>query len=453
MSGKLRAVLLASSMVAAVATASPLRAQARGDLVSLRAEIDALRAEQARTNTRIAELEQAVDAALTGAAPPRPAARESQSPGAAVAAQTAPAIASAEPVAPVNPAGASAPGRPPSPTSSRLALNGDLRVRHEANFGDAFGRDRDRGVLRGRLRAVYAPTKWLSVGGQLVTGDPDDPNSSDITLANYDDDLSVSLDQAYVRFTTGNLQVFAGKIPQPFVRSELVWDGDISPEGLGGSYRLNTGRITARLNGLYFYVDEQVAGPNSDMVGAQIALEAAVSPMVRLDAALGYYDYQLRSTIGGDTGDFRQNRFANGRYLSDFNLLDIIGAMTWTGLGEAWPVRVLGDYVRNLGATTSEDTGFGIDLLFGQVSRRGDFRFSYGYAQAGVDAVLDIFSHDNTQYGSNYYQHSLAVDFVPAPGVILNTTLYHYRPKLPALAGRATGDWLERLRLNLLVTF
>jgi hypothetical protein len=71
---------------------------------------------------------------------------------------------------------------------------------------------------------------------------------------------------------------------------------------------------------------------------------------IQAELAVGNYDYSLRSLAGGDAGDFRSNLFAGGRYLSDFNLLDVIAALTWNGLGEKWPVRIVGDYVYNYGA-------------------------------------------------------------------------------------------------------
>lgn len=309
-------------------------------------------------------------------------------------------------------------------------------------------------MLRARLRAAYAMTNWLTVGGQLATGDSDDPNSTDVTLGNFDDDLDVNLDQIYARLAYGDLQVFGGKIRQPFVRTELVWDGDVSPEGVGASYRHTFGKTMLRANALYFLVDEAVAGRDSKMLGGQLAVEASPTHSIRVELAAAYLDYSLRSIAGADAGDIRNNRFRDGRYLSDFNLLDLIGAATFSGFGERWPVRIVADYVRNFGATVSDDSGLGLDLLVGRISRTKDWRFGYGYAQAGVDAVFDAFAQDNIAFGSNYVQHTLSVDYVPRINVVLNTTFYRYRPKSALYSGgRDATDWLNRLRLNLLVNF
>jgi hypothetical protein len=399
------ALLLASSL-------TPAAAAPADDIAELKAAVEALRAEQARAQARIAELEGAL-------------ASQRETP---VAVAAAPAVS----------------GEP-----SRLSLSGDMRVRYESNFGIAGARDRDRGVLRARLRAAYAVNDWLTVGGQIATGDPDDPNSTDMTLSNFDDDLQVSLDQAYIRLTPGDLQVHLGKIPQPFVRTELVWDGDVSPQGASAAYSADLGGVKVKATGLYFMVDESVAGPDSRMIGGQLSMQTPSAP-IQAELAVGYYDYSLRSLAGGDAGDFRSNLFAGGRYLSDFNLLDVIAALTWNGLGEKWPVRLVGDYVHNYGAVTDADTGFGVDLLVGRASKPGDWRFTYGYAEAEADAVLAAFGHDNTNIGTNYMQHTLAIDFVPQHNLVLNATYYRYRQKDGVIG---PVDWQNRLRLNFLVNF
>src|SRR3546814_10871465 len=76
-----------------------------------------------------------------------------------------------------------------------LDVSGDMRVRQEWNFVD--GRDRSRSAVRARLRATYKIDDHFAVGARIATGDPDDPNSTDVTLGNFVDDFQVSLDQAW----------------------------------------------------------------------------------------------------------------------------------------------------------------------------------------------------------------------------------------------------------------
>ena len=73
---------------------------------------------------------------------------------------------------------------------------------------------------------------------------------------------------------------------------------------------------------------------------------------------------------------------------------------------------------------------------------------------AAVDAVFAAFSHDNLGIATNYRLHGLSIEHVPVDNLVLNATLYHYRPLDPVYAGASQPhDWLNRLRLNMLVSF
>ena len=146
-----------------------------------------------------------------------------------------------------------------------LDVGGDLRVRQEWN--SVQGRNRSRTALRGRLRANYSVDDHFSVGAQLSTGDPDDPNTADVTLGSFVDDLAVSLDQAWIGYRNGGFAAYAGKFPQPFQRTDMVWDGDVSPQGIAATYGTNAGGIRADARGLYFIIDEAAV--------ASVAVDAA----------------------------------------------------------------------------------------------------------------------------------------------------------------------------------
>ena len=51
-------------------------------------------------------------------------------------------------------------------------MSGDIRLRYESNFGDRNARNRDRGVLRARLRGSYAVTDEISIGGTFYRFKP-----------------------------------------------------------------------------------------------------------------------------------------------------------------------------------------------------------------------------------------------------------------------------------------
>lgn len=433
------AALPSIAAMAAMLAGAPALAQSASDFAQMRAEIEALRAEQAKSTARINQLETELGKAQASvvAAPQ------------AVAAPAAPA--------PTQSASAEKPasGYVAQISEPKLTVSGDARVRYEANWSDEDARDRDRGAFRARVRPIYSFNKLLAVGGEVTTGDIDDPNSADTTLGGYNNDFEISLSQAYIRLTPGDFTVYLGKMPQPFVRTDLVWDGDVNPSGASVSYKAKVGDDTVlKANALYFMVDENPNGSDSRMIGGQAVFETKLSSDVKFEFAVGYYDYKLDSVLGADAGDYRSNRFENGRYLSDFNLLNIIGAVQFNQLGENWPIRVAADFVHNFGATAGNPSGFAVDLTAGKASKKGDWRLGYGYSQAGVDAVFAAFSQDNTTIGTNYRQHTLLVDFMPINNLTLNLTYYRFRPLEEQFSGsNAVDDWMNRMRLHMTVGF
>lgn len=165
-----------SAMMLMAAVAQPAYAQTAEDFAAMRAEIQALRAAQQHSDAEIADLKAQLGQQLLSVPAQVDQAQPAYLSSASAAADTswqavpqkagglvvtrAPMSASyASAAGPVNPAGGSGPGYAPVPEPSKLTINGDFRLRYEANFGDQDARNRDRGVLRARLRAAYAVNK------------------------------------------------------------------------------------------------------------------------------------------------------------------------------------------------------------------------------------------------------------------------------------------------------
>jgi hypothetical protein len=423
-----RSILTFTMLTCAAFGAGPANAEGDAD------RIRALEAKLAAQEARLAELERLLRISASASAP-----------------GASPAL----PAAPPSPARQVAPVGAPSPAQRpRIDVSGDLRLREEFNWSDADAPDRTRTVMRARLRASHAVNEIVTVGAQLSTGDPGDPNTTDFTVGDFVNDFNVSLDQLYAQVRLGEMTLWGGKFANPFRRTDLVWDGDVATQGVAAmlSHPIGGGaRLDARA--LYFILNEAVAGKGSDMLGGQLALSVPAGAW-NVELAGAYYDYRLRSVAGADNGDFRSNWLRpDGRYRSDFNLADGIAAITYRGLAEQWPVGVVAEYVHNIGAVDAGD-GYSIELFTGHAARRGDWRLTYDYAVAQNEAVLAAFSHDNLGLATNYRLHALSVDHVVRADTILNLTLYHYRPADPLHAGASQpADWRDRLRLNVLFNF
>lgn len=346
---------------------------------------------------------------------------------------------------------------------TRLKYAGDFRLRFEQTNGDDPGNPlldaRSREVVRFRAGITKRMNKYIKLGARLATGNPGDPNTADVTLGDFVDDLTVSLDRAYLELHYNSLFATGGKIPNPFMRTDLVWDGDVNPEGLAGRFTLSgAGQVTPKVTGIYFIVDEQARTDikDSKMIGGQAELAIKPSSNSNIRLAGSYYDYDINSLIDADAGDTRSNYLdTTGAYISDFDLLNILARAQFPVFGPDFPILLVGDYVKNLGindAVKDEDSGFSVDLFVGKASKKNDLRFRYGYSQAGTDAVLAAFSNDNTTVATNYQQHTVTFDYVALENTIFNVTWYYYRKK-KLVTEADKGDWISRLRLNAVVKF
>jgi hypothetical protein len=190
------------------------------------------------------------------------------------------------------------------------------------------------------------------------------------------------------------------------------------------------------------------------MIGGQLALSTAIDSTLQAGFTASYYHYRLGSVADADIGDFRGNALSQGRYISDFHLIEALGTIGWKGPSRRWPVTLTADYVKNAGARVSGDSGYNLDLAIGANALPGDWRLAYNYSEVGVDAVLAAFSHDNIDISTNYRLHGLVVSYVPARHLLLDAAWYRFRPLDPHFVSALSDlEWANRVRLDLTAEF
>jgi hypothetical protein len=341
--------------------------------------------------------------------------------------------------------------------TSGFNFAGDFRLRYEETTkqepnGQPGRLDpRHRAVVRFRAGLSKQIGDFLAVNARVATGARGDPNTTDVTLGDFVDDLEISLERANLEIRRGDVFLTGGKFANPFLKAQLVWDDDVHPAGFAASYSVTRStRFVPKVTAVYSIVDEQTVNEDSYMLGGQAQFVVRPVPAWAVTFGGAYYDYTIRSLTRADPGDTLSNNLtADGSmYLSDFNLADFVATVDGPLAGARFPIRFVGNFVKNLGARVAEDTGYAFDVYVGRMTARNDARYQYGYARAETDAVLAAFSHDNTTFATNYRQHTVAVDFVATTNLHLNATWYLYR--------RDTGpdnDFISRIRLNAMVIF
>ncbi len=427
-----RSALLCIGLVNFLAVPATAGGLSREDLNAALAELEALKKIQAETDARIQKLEAAlaVETEVIRASKTTPVTLEAAVSDTQIAEQI-------------------------SSATDGLNLTADMMLRFEGNYSGT-GPGRERGVMRSRLGATYQIDPRLKVGALLETGDPDDPNSGYLTFDEFADDFDVSLSRAFLEYQLGAVSLIGGKFVRPFKSTDLLWDSDVNPMGVAARSQIDIGSAsTLKLSGIFSVVDENVNGADSHMLGGQASLATTLGDSLEFSAALGFFDYTLGSISGADVGDFRSNlRDEAGGYLSDYDLLDLILSAEWAGLSEDWPVELTLDYVQNLGSAADDDIAIGLDVKFGPSKRPGDLRYAYGYSEAGVDSVLAAFSHDNYAIATNYMAHEFGLHFLVTEQLWLSGSIYHYKPlSVRYSSDLAASEWLNRVRLNLGVTF
>jgi len=134
---------------------------------------------------------------------------------------------------------------------TEVELYGDIRMRYESRQGetgapstldqpnDTLKRSRERYRLRLGLRGTLADDWFFGLRIETSTN----PRSTNVT---FDDDAgpfgktsdTVGIGQAYLGYSGfRDIRLTAGKMPNPFVNTLMVWDGDINPEGLAEQWK------------------------------------------------------------------------------------------------------------------------------------------------------------------------------------------------------------------------
>jgi polyhydroxyalkanoate synthesis regulator phasin len=150
-----------------------------------------------------------------------------------------------------------------SSSLSEFRISGDVRVRYEYRQGSNTATptdNSDRSRWRYRLRPLFTGSlgsQWF-YGFRIENGTGN--RSSNVTLGDDTGPWSKTNDgiyigQVYVGFKPNTeWTIYAGRMPNPFVTTAMVWDGDINPEGFAEKFTRTAGNVTYFANfGQFIY--------------------------------------------------------------------------------------------------------------------------------------------------------------------------------------------------------
>ncbi|ENA36712.1 hypothetical protein HMPREF1487_04886 [Pseudomonas sp. HPB0071] len=305
--------------------------------------------------------------------------------------------------------------------AAKTQIKGDVRVRHENIDIDGEpdnGRDRDRQRIRARLGVYSQINPQVDAGIRVASGGGDDARSTNQDMTNYFNKKQIWMDLAYIDFhptAVPNLHVIGGKMLQPWVSmGDVIWDGDINPEGLAATYKYPLGGSTELFGSAGYYVlKDNVDGEGyefkHDLRLYAGQLGARFAPTDNLKVTVGGsiygYDKDKDSTCGNSTTTPCALQ-ANGNTTNEFNLYEGFGQVDIGGL--AIPLSLYGQYVVNSEADDN-DTAW----LAGLKTKAYGIGFDYNYRDVQRNAVVGAFTDSdfaNGYVGSRGHKFKVSYD-------------------------------------------
>jgi len=326
---------------------------------------------------------------------------------------------------------------------------GDLRVRIDFTDNEDQSSQVDRWRYRFRLRFGLETkfTDWAQLGLRLASGG-EDPVGTNQTLQDTFSHKPISIDQAYVTLQPPGrdwVKVTGGKMPNPIwqtsVASPMVWDHDVTPEGVAEQLSFKFGdKQQHRLfvNFGQFILDEISADSNDPYLlefqaGAQAKIGSA-----KLTTAAGYYQTFNLAGMGvasgsqpvgaatpaaqstsGNRGNATAQPGGTGTtlyYLDDFQVVYGRSEIAVTVaakpfLGTPAVVTLSGEYLHNV--TKAHETlhrstqtvapdqtdGWTGQIAFGSAKKQGEWQVAYQYKYLEADATWDAISDSDWGLG------------------------------------------------------
>lgn len=322
-----------------------------------------------------------------------------------------------------------------------MKFNGDFRGRYEGFFAENPNFiDRNRFRYRVRFGFTAVMLDDLEVGFRLASGDDSgnaaDPISTNTTLQNNGSKKAVGIDLAYAKWSpihnkTYSAAFVGGKMENPFVVSDMVFDNDYTPEGLAQQFGYNlyaSGETThdLKLNFGEFILDELSASAKDPyLLGAQLRLESKWTPKISTSTGVGFLtllgDDSLTSSAVPDINRGNSRNVTFSKPDASGNVTPTVGAPAqgydtmvadasvtytfetaplYTG---AFPIKAFGEFLHN-GAAEERNNGWQVGMTFGKAGKKGTWELTYRYKWLEGDAWWEELT--DSDFGA-YYSDNL----------------------------------------------
>lgn len=325
--------------------------------------------------------------------------------------------------------------------NTNLTLYGDIRLRYEVdwdsqNTAGAPRDDRHRGRLRARAGFNYRLADEWSFGARVRTGNSRSQQSPHLTFVADDDlrdDLDFVLDRYFVQYKGHGFTGWAGRNTSPFwQQTELLWDEDVTPTGVAGSYDTKVANGTLSFLGGGFYLPDGGYDLNGQMLAGQVKYAQPVQSS-QLTGAIGLF------FMNGESG---ANNLRNRNGDRDY-LIGTAGVQWSIPLGKI-PFTVGADVFNNFQnydagdvapfAASNDDETFGyvVSAALGQMKNQHDWLLGYYWAHIETLAVNASYAQDDwvrfgngpQTDGTDFEGHEIRLGYAVSKNINILARLY-----------------------------
>jgi len=339
----------------------------------------------------------------------------------------------------------------------RIHFKGDLRLRYESiERDDRKNKYRNRYRLRLGLVLDLTDKLHFDVGMRSGFGNPTSGNQTFLDDAPLSDYFFQSLRFNVLGFTykEGHSTVKVGREPYMMyrpIKSQLVWDNDVSMNGVNYQYKDDSRIITLGVNQPTL---EENALDEADTVNLFVAqyVQKIALESVKLHLGAGFYYYDgLKGNVplfGKDKGNTLD---ANGLYANNYHIVEGFAELQF-GDVFGMPLKAAAGVVYNFGAS---DNNFGYDLALklGSAKQVGEWQVKYSYTELQGDATFAAYSDsDNFGGGTGAKGHAVRVKYKAGKNFYLAGSFFF--DTLYAGKSHTGGDAdYERVQLDMIYKF
>lgn len=316
-----------------------------------------------------------------------------------------------------------------------MKVYGDFRGRFEENSAENSAyHTRDRFRYRARIGLNVSMVDRFEVGLRIASGNPQfnsggtlvggSPITANQDLNSLESRKFLWLDAAFARWTPIKdddwvLSGTVGKMDNPFVLSNMVWDYDINPEGAGLQllHNFNAKHTLKGIAGVFILDELNQGNPSGStlpagvtvsqghdpfLYGTQVLLESKWTPKFETSVGGAVFVIQNVDSLSAKVQPFYNSgnsRDANGFLTDHFNPIIGTGSATYKFdsfplYPGPFPLKVGGEYMNNPAAAANNEA-FRVGFTLGKAGKKNAWEITYRYQRLEADAWFDALVDDD----------------------------------------------------------